>query len=182
MIGNMWLITSCWSMWRLFYCQRSNNKSFPKDCPWVRVLSRRFPWSASSRRENNRLPLVDDSWCFSVGLALAVLFLYSWLAIGFVAPILDLVTASMLEVFRVWRGLPSWEPSLSWSQLKHLFSKLLKPPMYSPPLKITLNPTQPPLHPPKPTVPTQAPHYQGETFPAATVLLRHQLHLVRFPK
>ena len=57
--------------------------------------------------KKNRLALGDFCLCFSVGLALAVLFLYSWLAIGFLAPIIDLLTASMVEVYRVWRGLPS---------------------------------------------------------------------------
>ena len=69
---------------------------FAKDVPSVEL----------SVCKNNRL-LVGDSRCFSVGLALALLFLYSWLAIGFIAPIIDLVTASMHEVYRVWRGLPT---------------------------------------------------------------------------
>ena len=52
------------------------------------------------------MPL-GDSCRFSVGLTLGLLFVYSWLAIGLAAPILDIILASMHEVYRVWAGLPS---------------------------------------------------------------------------
>ena len=181
MIGNMWLITSCWSMWRLFYCQRSNNKSFPKDCPWV-------SWVVGFLGVPPVVVKITDClWWMTLG---AFQSAWPWPSSSSIPgwpsalspPSLTSSPPPCLRCSASGGACPRENPSLSWTQLKHLLSKLLKPPMYTPPLKITLNPTQPPLHPPKPTVPTQAPHYQGETFPAATVLLRHQLHQVRFPK